>query len=116
MGGGGVWAYLTARYNSKATIASSQADLGAMLTAQTKLILLEQAKDRRLLKRRVDRQDVELRTLSKAVAECTTKHANCENNLAECRNDLAFMQAQIAIMMKDDKVATYPNGGANPHD
>lgn len=104
-GGTGVWAYLSARHKAQqdapANMLASQADLVAALNAQTKTLLAEADKDRRVLRRRIDKQGSDLVKLA-------GQHANCERNLAEVRR-------QIDDMMRGP-VATYPPGGANAAD
>ena len=109
----GVWAYFTARHKHKvaapAAMLASQADLVEALNTQTKVLLNESAKDRRDLKRRIDRQGQKITRLEGQVAHCQEKHSECETNLTQVR-------AQIDQMMREGAVATYPHGGANVAD
>lgn len=113
LSGGGMWAYCAARHKAKqnapAAMLASQADLTAALSAQTKILLDESAKDRKDLKRRVDRQGAKITRLEARVAVCQDKHADCEANLLEVRD-------RIERMLREGPVATYPHGGANASD
>lgn len=110
LGGGGVWAYISARQARPATITASQADLVEALKDQTKMLLGESAKDRRDLKRRVDRQGTELTRLSQDVMECNNKHAECESNLAQVRSQIAQMlhSSDVAAYTKIERVVREP--------
>lgn len=96
-GGAGVWSYLAARQTAKApaTIVASQASMAAALSEQTKLLLLESAKDRRLLTRRLDRQSTALAKVTADVAECNGKHAECESNVAALKAEVAKLAPQV---------------------
>lgn len=102
LGGGGVWAYLSARQaaHNPATIAVSQAAMAEALTAQTKELLKDSALDRHDLKRRVDRLGKNVNHLSKEVNECNTRHANCEDSLAA-------VKAQIDAVMAGSPAPDY---------
>ena len=106
LGGGGVWAFMSARQTAKtaapASIATSQADLVAALTAQTKTLLAESAKDRRDLKRRIDRQGVKLSALSVDVADCHTRHAECEASLSQVRLEIASVAREAGAITHTD--------------
>lgn len=105
----GMWAYLSARHrarlNAPASIVASQADLVAALSEQTKVLLDESAKDRRDLKRRVDRQGAQLAKVTQKVSECEDRHEECETRVVG-------LQAQITEIMRDNPPATYPHKAA----
>lgn len=95
--GGGVWAYLASRQKGRASITHSQAALVSALNAQTETLLAESAKDRKDLKRRIDRQGVKMNRLEKQIAECREKHSHCETNLADVRAEIEkLMQGPVA--------------------
>jgi F420-0:gamma-glutamyl ligase-like protein len=113
IGGTGVWAYVIARQKAKieapAAIATSQADLVAAMTLQTKMLFAESRTYRLGLSRKVAKQDERIDRIMQEVSECNERHAECETKLAHHR-------AEIAQMLRDANVATYPNGGANASD
>lgn len=83
---GGIWAYLAVRQkttvSAPADLTTSQAGMAAMLNGQTQIILNESAKDRKDLKRRVDRQGKQLTMLANKVSDCETRHNECETTVA----------------------------------
>jgi septal ring factor EnvC (AmiA/AmiB activator) len=104
LAGGGVWSYLKARTKARApaAIGASQADLTEAITAQTKMLLAENAKDRRELKRQIVRQDKEIKRVGAQVSQCEAKHADCETNVSELR-------AKVDKLMEDNPPAVYPH-------
>lgn len=93
----GMWTFLNARQKVRAAapaqMLTSQAGLVAALNAQTKILLDEHAKDRRDLKRRVDRQGTQITQLGRKVADCNDHRAECEATLASVKEQVDRLMA-----------------------
>jgi septal ring factor EnvC (AmiA/AmiB activator) len=89
---GGAFTLAAKKVSSPDRIAASQADLVTALTAQTKTLLADSAKDRRLLARRVHSQGREIKRISLEVSECQDRHEDCEMRVEDLKNKVEKLE------------------------
>lgn len=95
MGGGGVWAYLSAREKAPADIASAQAAFQAALSAQADAFIKSLQADRAALI--TDRQALhaEIADLHRRVQELEAENLQCRGETAQMRQHIESLQEHL---------------------